>query len=234
MIVDDAPRIDSTERVPCAPYRALVFYGKPDATLALMSHPIDGGVFGDGVPVSPADLLNELMTDRTCSTSSVSLLPGNLLQVRGPTRFAWYTKAHERPMWFRQREGRPLRVRWPALLWHLDDKRLFVYALASNRRPTSTSRVYHAPLMNIADNGLVCLGTATLPADLGWHNLAGIESCIFDSYFTHVNCGNTVRGAGRDNDAHIAFWEQKADAHAPVYARDMIPFGPLSTALRSA
>ena len=58
---------------------------------------------------------------------------------------------------------------YPALLFCLEkDKQeepngLIVFALPSNQRPNENTHLYHAPLMNIYSNGVVCQGNATLP-----------------------------------------------------------------------
>lgn len=51
-------------------------------------------------------------------------------------------------------------VKVPATLYASHNRTLFVFALASNERPTAKTKLYNAPFFNIYEGGNICLGTA--------------------------------------------------------------------------
>lgn len=93
-----------------------------------------------------------------------------------------------------------LSVIYPALLFCCSKKRsLKIYALASDKRPTLSSLLYNAPLMNVSSNGGVCQGTAQLPMSIDISSLPQIEDTIFELNFTYVNNQKTLKINGLDN-----------------------------------
>ena len=64
-----------------------------------------------------------------------------------------------------------------------------VFALATDRRPTEKTALYHAPFFNVYEGGNVCMGTV----DVNIKNSASIEEFttawedyFFNSYFSHL------------------------------------------------
>lgn len=124
----------------------------------------------------------------------------------------WYKRRFIGDMWFRIGE-KPQRlvVEWPPLLFAaLKNKAaMHVFALGKNTRPTEKSILYHAPLMNINKQGLLCQGTAKLPHDISIASIAECESTLFDSQFTHVNHENTFSHK-TNSQKHFLYWKSKS------------------------
>jgi PRTRC genetic system protein B len=102
----------------------------------------------------------------------------------------WYTKAGERKLYFTERVGiAEGTASVPAMLWKADRNCLQVFALASNRRPTETTTLYHAPFFNVYENGSVCMGNVDIKikktASLEEFTSAW-EDYFFNSYFSHL------------------------------------------------
>jgi PRTRC genetic system protein B len=53
-------------------------------------------------------------------------------------------------------------VNIPALLFALVNTTLYIYALDSDKRPDTKTKLYNAPFFNIYEDGNVCLGTAKI------------------------------------------------------------------------
>ncbi|HCV01183.1 MULTISPECIES: hypothetical protein [Pseudoalteromonas] len=82
----------------------------------------------------------------------------------------WHKLSHKGIFWYISYNAKTnFSIIYPALLFCLEkDKQeepngLIVFALPSNQRPNENTHLYHAPLMNIYSNGVVCQGNATLP-----------------------------------------------------------------------
>lgn len=127
-------------------------------------------------------------------------------------RLVWYKRRFIGDMWFRV-GSKPQRftVEWPCLLFIVEkaQRQLRVFALPSNARPSANTRLYHAPLMNINGQGVLCQGTATLPSQITIETITQCENTIFDSQFTHVNHEFTLRKE-TSNKKHLAFWKSKS------------------------
>ncbi|KKO89184.1 PRTRC system protein B [Sphingobacterium sp. Ag1] len=131
---------------------------------------------------------------------SDGLLPSNILSFDAQkAKIIWFTKAQKRQLYFSENLGIVSgRAYVPAMIWKADREALSVFALSSDRRPTTNSGIYHAPFFNIYQSGNVCLGTVDIQLReintvTAFTNLW--ESYFFNSYFTHLMSGhNPVDG----------------------------------------
>lgn len=76
----------------------------------------------------------------------------------------------------------------PSLVFEVHKYGMSVYAVIGHQKPNKMTPLYHAPYMNIYDNGDMCMGNVT-PPDIvpNSHSIDAWESAFFDSYFTHAN-----------------------------------------------
>jgi PRTRC genetic system protein B len=124
-----------------------------------------------------------------------------------------------------------LDVPWPRLLLIATASgRLGMAALRGVGRPRPASRVYHAPLMNVWEGGLVCTGSADLPGGCGLADRAAWEAVVTETAFSHVNQPKTLRldGAGEvTTPAHLKFWKALSkDGKADEFPHDrLMPMG---------
>lgn len=110
----------------------------------------------------------------------------------------WYTKPMERDLFFVEDLGIPNgKAHVPSLLWHADRQRLRLFALATQGRPRASTPLYHAPFLNIGNDGNVCMGTV----DVNIQKSASLEEFIqaweiyfFHSYFSHLLGHNPIKG----------------------------------------
>lgn len=198
---------------------------------AVTRHAVRGGRLGVGQAVSLENLGKAL--NQGGDAELAVLLPANVVAY-SKNLMAWTTNARKARMWFNV-GGRHLgfRVTWPPMFWIVDRQResLRVFALGSAKRPTAQTRLYHAPLMNIGADGVLCEGTARLPKTLSIAEIGEIEACVFDSCFTHTNHTGTLKG-GADDRTHLAYWRNKERTCARVKVGDLTYWGRVEDALR--
>ena len=214
------------------PKVAYVLYEVYGGIGAVTRHTVSGGRLGVGQAVSLEHLGNALK--QSDDQETLALIPANMVAY-GASLMAWTTKARKAPMWFNV-GGRHLgfRVIWPPMLWLVDRKRrsLRVFAMGSARRPHEKTRLYHAPLMNIGANGVLCEGTARLPEKLSLGEIEDVERCVFESCFTHTNHHGTLKG-GADDRAHLAYWRNKERSKAAVRVAELNYWGRVEDAFRT-
>lgn len=129
------------------------------------------------------------------------ILPTNVLHINPSENgtLLWYTKSRKEKLFFSDSLEIPNGIaEVPALLWLASKQSLSVFALATDRRPTDNTALYHAPFFNVYDNGNVCMGTV----DVSIKNSASAEDFMtawehyfFNSYFSHLlNDHNPING----------------------------------------
>lgn len=210
---------------------AYVVYEVGGSICATTRHDVREGKLAVGRLVSTKALLEDL-EDRGRS-KDLEILPQNVL-VSDRRVLAWYTKSQIKPMWFDMHGiKRGLTVEWPSLLWLANGEKrsLAVYGLGSNKRPDARTKVYHAPLMNIGSHGTLCEGTARLPRTIEIETIGKIESCVFDSFFTHVNHKKTIKGC-ESSEAHFRFWRERDRSKGGIRVKDMVSVGTLFDVLK--
>jgi PRTRC genetic system protein B len=119
---------------------------------------------------------------------------------------AWHRAAHPAPLWFSMRDGKgkpdrkhPLsrlsgsKFPMPPLLWMVKDKRIYLWAMKEDARPTAKTKLHPTPFWNsYPQTGGVCQGTmAALPENPvpDAAAIARIEAAFFQSNFTHGPIG---------------------------------------------
>jgi len=139
------------------------------------------------------------------------LLPPTVLAATH-SLMVWYRETEVRRMWFKVgRKKVSYRVPWPRMIFIATSNGLSVYAIKGRGRPHEDTLLYHAPLMNIYDNGSVCLGNASMPTDFSITSISDMESIIYDTLFSHTNHDFTLKLNGSEeigNTEHIRFWRE--------------------------
>lgn len=122
---------------------------------------------------------------------SNGLLPANVLYIHtAENGYAiWYSKAQRRKLFFEKSlaiENTEIAI--PPLVWKAYKDKLFVYALAQNRKPSLKTALYYAPFFNVYENGNVCMGSVQIQIKKNIHLEEFIhlwETYFFNSYFSH-------------------------------------------------
>jgi PRTRC genetic system protein B len=129
---------------------------------------------------------------------SNGILPTNILHINPNTdkgAVLWYTKAKRRELFFVSGLDIPnAMVNVPPMVWYANKNSLWVFALASERRPTENTPMYCAPFLNIYEDGRVCMGSV----NINIKNSASVEEFVggwedyfFNSYFSHLLGNNS-------------------------------------------
>lgn len=126
----------------------------------------------------------------------------------------WHTKAMSREMFFVEKVEIPNgKANVPPMLWVANRNKLSVYALATNRRPTEKTTLYHAPFFNVYTDGTVCMGTVDVrikkTASLEEFTTAW-ENYFFNSYFSHLmQDHNPIKGNC------VSLWKRLINTNLP-------------------
>jgi PRTRC genetic system protein B len=192
------------------PQSALVFYtlqeGSRTDTYVEYFDVDDNGKFVNAHPLTVqeaqtfAQSLNTKSEAQQAFLTPKGILPAHVLHIKPSENGSviWHSKAQERQLYFKEHLDIPNGKAFvPPMLWYATQNSLSVFALASNRRPTEKTALYHAPFFNVYDNGNVCMGTVDVhtkqPASLEAF-IAAWEHYFFNSYFSHLIGSNPING----------------------------------------
>lgn len=224
-IDNDETLLSPEHDTPVASFAFVFFCNKnTDQIQGVTKHPIKNNLITQGHYVDP-NTVKDILTQK--SSSQLDLIPDNIL-AQNDKYLVWYTPAKLQTMWFRiGKKQTPYKVIWTPLLFIADKKNisLKVFALATNKRPTLNTKIYHAPLMNISNNGTVCQGTATLSKNINSTTLQDVENTIFDSNFTHVNHSNTLNLKNKKTIStaeQLKFWQKKAQSKTKISPQNLV------------
>lgn len=204
------------------PSYALVFYQDGEIVHCATKHSVRrDNTLSIGQVISPHNIVKlcSSLTVNSINTGS-HCIPESVIY-DSPSSIMWYKKRCKHPMWFRVGvKPERLYVEWPPLLFRVNkiDNKLYVFALSSNKRPDDNTRLYHAPLMNIDESGLLCQGTAHIPHDISFSSLNDCEDALIESQFTHVNHDLTLK-ENASNEKHLNYWRKKAQTSTGSPAR---------------
>lgn len=192
------------------PMSALVFYQTTDRNRDVYVEHFDMDKNGNPVNAHPltireAKFLSKALNIQTEKSKEFLkpkyIISENILHINPNSNGSviWYTKSQNVNLFFSKNLGIPNgSAQIPALLWFANKQNLVIFALASDRRPTEKSMLYHAPFFNVYDRGNVCMETV----DVDIKNSASIEefteawkNYFFKSYFSHLMNGhNPIKG----------------------------------------
>lgn len=153
---------------------------------------------------------------------SREILPGNVLfsgsGIQGPV--IWFTRKTTMPLFFTDSLDIDSGIASiPAMVWKVDGRRLSVFALASDKRPTGSSKLYNAPFFNIHSDGSVCLGTV----DTKLNHIASLldlmstwQEFFFNSRFSHL-LSSPVKGNC------VQLWKSLVGTGKPFPRKVLVP-----------
>lgn len=101
-------------------------------------------------------------------------------------------------------------VQHPGLVFAVNARGWFVYAVQEATRPTPQTKLFRAPYFNVWTSGQICAGNVKLPETLSPRTLAEYERAFFGSNFTHPNTHGKDRLVKTGNA--YAFWSARLDA----------------------
>lgn len=140
------------------------------------------------------------------------ILPENVLAATDDL-LVWWMPASRQKMHFdvsmgeeagqrKRLQGVSGKVPVPALVFVLERSKqrahaycgISVFALADNKRPDASTKLFRAPLLNIDEEGSVCWGSGAKPKGTGIADIAAWQALFFSSVFTHYNGSSPIRG----------------------------------------
>jgi PRTRC genetic system protein B len=98
----------------------------------------------------------------------------------------------------------------PNLIFKIKNKTLSVVAVGGKRKPTSESKLYHAPFANIYEGTDMCVGSNELPPYPSLTDIDRIERMFFESEFTDTKHNLAIKQVEGWQE-HVSFWESIAN-----------------------
>ncbi len=182
-----------------------------------------GPVIAEGRLLTPQDhraLLSALLGANRSHEGG--FLPAEII-AHSASQLAWFVPGGVRPMWFRTGTTTlSANVPWPSLILCARQNRLALVAVPTVQRPKSSTRLFHAPLMNVHASTDLCEGSATYPATWTLTDRAEYESVLFETAFSHVNHDHTLRITASktvSNAQHLRFWQELERSGAGRFPR---------------
>jgi PRTRC genetic system protein B len=128
---------------------------------------------------------------------SRGLLPANVLYVNQQVNgyAVWHTPPQEVSLFFVENLNIASgKYAVPAMVWKANAEHLQVYALKGKVKPQLTSKLYHAPFLNLYQSGQVCMGTVNVDINQSTcleDFTSKWQQYFFNSYFSHSISGNS-------------------------------------------
>lgn len=137
-------------------------------------------------PLAVARLARQLSRGR----SEDGFIPAALLY-RRLDAIAWWQPPARRRIWFRCEQlgaaERSEEVPHPGLVFAVDRRKWFVWAVRGKERPEESTPLYQAPYFNVYSSGAICQGNVTVPSGASSDTIDAWTEAFFRSYFTHPN-----------------------------------------------
>ncbi|WP_345951302.1 PRTRC system protein B [Mucilaginibacter sp. PAMB04274] len=224
------------------PYKALLIYqcakesggySHSDNTCAVYVESYDIGKQGNPINPHPLTIPESITLAGLLQSSSElqngflrakGIIPGNVLylDMQNSGYALWYTPPQERSLFFVENLNISCGKAFvPAMLWKASRDRLQVFALKGKRKPTITTKLYHAPYFNIYADGAVCMGTVSIRIDRSTRLedfMAQWEKYFFGSYFSHG-----LAGGGLTETNIVQLWQQQVDSGKPFQEAALTP-----------
>lgn len=174
-----------------------------------------------GTPATKEGLISALGSIAEEYEISPGIFPTTLLS-HSQLHAIWWVPASKRSIYFKSESVGTVskEVAQPPLLFMVLRGKWYVYALKSNRRPTATTPLYHAPHFNMYADGSVCVGTAATPNSTAISSLPQWEDAFFNSVFTHMNDKYVRRTKHAKSDS--AFWREYMKKSGDKFPADML------------
>lgn len=167
-------------------------------------------IIGAGKPVTK-ETLQTMMdivaeSDKQTFYSITETVPSHLLvidQRPGRNVIAWWKPAQRQTLMLHRKASITCWV--PPIVFIVRNQRLAVAALNKNKRPSISSRLFHAPFFNVYNDMKVCLGNVKPPKTSGdiKELIEAWEKAFWRSEFT-----DTVTGAYKKKDLET-WWRKK-------------------------
>lgn len=117
----------------------------------------------------------------------------------------------------------------PAHLFAATRSHLYIFALASDDRPTPDTVLLRSPIMNIFEDASLCWGNVQKP-NLGDRDACSrFEAAVFEGWNTHPNGNQASIGP----NGLVALWDDLVTTKATAFPVDLLPAHEAPTAGKS-
>jgi PRTRC genetic system protein B len=165
-------------------------YRHPFVTLHDVTHEEGEARLGPAQLLTP-QILTSILSSLGNSLSA-EILPESVI-ARSSEMVTWWSPAAIKPMFFTDRgddktlrELSGKRYPHPPLVFRASGDRLWIRALAENKRPGPGTKLYVAPYWNCYDNASVCTGSMRIPEGNSVAAIPLWEKAFFESAFSHA------------------------------------------------
>lgn len=181
-------------------------YGRTEAQTEIYVESYDIGHNGKPINAHPLTLKEMTALSKILQTAqekqdsylkSRGLLPANVLYVNQQANgyAVWYTPIQEVSLFFIDSLNIASgKYAVPGMVWRANADHLHVYALKGKAKPTLTTKLQHAPFLNLYPSGQVCMGTVNVDINQSTcleDFLGKWQKYFFNSYFSHSINGNS-------------------------------------------
>lgn len=154
---------------------------------------------------------------------SKGLLPPNVLYVNQQTGgyAVWYTPPQEVNLFFVDGLNIPSgKFHVPAMLWKANADHLAVYAIKGKGKPMESTKLCHAPYLNIYASGQVCMGTVQI--NIGKSTCLEEFMKTWEQYFFNSNFSHSINGNNSTKTNTTALWHSLAGTSEPFPQQELI------------
>lgn len=181
--------------------KAILLYSSDGGSLSYATiHPVDQDSSGSAPVIRAGRPADQASLKAVCSSLIESarirsgLLSDNILSI-GLEHVVWWSRPGMRTHFFNCREvegtvsvgNRSGKAPTPGMIFVARGQTLWAYAIKGDARPTLDTPLYHAPLMNVWNDGKVCVGSMPLPDATLTESVVKWEQSFWESNFSHPN-----------------------------------------------
>jgi len=175
------------------PIGALVVYKNKDEYYLESHHINKKGKLGSGTPLkrkAMVEIFKAFNSKLKYNNIIPEFLPENIIvnsHNTGALTLMWYRRKKRYNLIFEhEQKTHNFNVQIPNMIFLFKDDDLYVYAVKTDKRPTESTKLYHAPFPNISMDGKVCLGTITVNDHYRITDIIEeYENVFFNSEFNH-------------------------------------------------
>ena len=218
---------------------AILLYGSRHGGGASFAtiHPVtvdeeNGAVIGAGRPFDEK-ALKQLAADLVSTMQVKSgILPTNVLSVGG-SHIMWWSPPRRHTYFFDTRtrinsddSGVSVGKRCgeafgPGLIFLVKDGEMRLFAVKGKERPEAKTPLFHAPLMNVYEDGRLCTGSMNKPDSTLADSIAEWEQSFWDAAFSHPNHAKAVNYKGGLHALSIDLLDGKFRKYPELVLRSM-------------
>lgn len=185
-------------------------------------HPINAHPLSEAEAKALAKALYTSSDKQTSFLQPEGLLPENVLYIKPSSsgHAIWYTPPQQRQVHFIEKLDIPSGMAHiPGLIWKADKKRLMLFAVEADRKPTLTTQLFAAPFFNVYKEGGVCMGTVDvkISSSISLESfMTAWENYFFNSYFSHtIQTNATV-------DNIVFLWKSLVEEQIPFPKESLV------------